>query len=85
MSGLSSATNCSAVATTGEPELLLDPGADRGRHGVVGEAYADRARGGHTQPRRSDSQSQQTSPCHRWWSRMCGEDGGTGSSHWVKK
>ena len=44
-----------------------------------------RARRCHDQPRRSASQSQQTSPCQRWWSRRWGDVEGAGSSHWVKK
>ena len=67
------------------PELGRHPVAHSGGHLVVGEAHADGARRRHDQPRRSDSQSQHTSPCHRWWSRMWGDVGGTGSSHWVRK
>jgi len=67
----------------GRAELVGSPVADVRGHGRPRRPDADGTRA--HQPRRSPSQRHSTSPCQRWWSRMYGEVGGTGSSADLKK
>ena len=65
-------------------ELVGRPRRGRARASAVHGARTPTARG-RSPAAPLASHSQQTSPCHRWWSRRWGEVGGTGSSADLKK